>query len=1255
MSDLQTSTALASSSLAHSFAMPTPVPADTDDVELRILYDPFKPEEVEVHQLVFEEGKTLGEYLGDLDPEQTWMVFHNGVEVEDYEAEADRPVAATDSIGILLVPQGGDGFKSVLRIVMQAAAVALAFVPGVGWAAALAINVAVGLANAFLLTPKPPKTNNDQEERAYGIDGAKNSATEGIVYPVVYGEYRVAGNFCDSFTVNQGDDQYLYLRSILNDGLINSVSDIEVNEQPIENFKQVSARIALGELDQPANDWFNRSVVQVNKSAKLDTSWVYHTTTGEVDKLRFDVVFTQGLVTISEKKGTYSGRSVTFECQYREVDPVTKEPIGGGSWSNMGIGTPEDYFRNDYTRSVDDVFGARFTTDIDRVTLHGRVSPLSIAENTPRIQYRPVGSSTWQNVPGEWDEDTAEQDRYIYDDANDGTISGPTNATPSVGFTRDFDLTPGQYEFRGVDGAVIEQATGYPTSGSNRYTVSDSRTRQIRKSFETSRVNRGYYETRIRRTTPTSTNKYILDEVFLSDVGEIGLDKIRLSGVANIALKIKLNDQLNQIPTLSAKVRGCVLQEYDKYGNPTVKRWSANPAWIALDILLSQERGAQYSKSRIDWPAWVRFAQYCDDNNLTYNGVFVTAGALGEAYREVMRVGHAMPVPLGTKLSVAIDCPRKPKMLFGKGNIIEKSMNVAYMGLKERANDFEVQYFDRNDGNKQKSIRYVDQKAVTFNETPRKASVTLKGVDNIEQARAELWRMIYSNRLLLRTVTLEAPLEAIGLNIGDVAIVEAPSVNYSESGRIKRSLPGGYEFEVPEKLSMVQGETIKLLVHIPSVNRSPVERTVASVVGRQVMLDASEGALTGDEQNEANRIVEVGGKDYEIDQAVPGATYHTITLVDAAHGIQVGDKVGLWQNDDVAERTVEAATEQPGGATVLRLASSEDSLGDVTGSNYAFGVESYVRREMALTGVAGEGIERRTLTFTDYDERIYAAGEVDIPIPTVNPSERKVRQVRNLLVDYENISEPNRGLVNVRAHWDASQVINYGGSDIYASINGAAYRRVGTATGATEFQMQAQPGDHILLRVVPFNLRGDRASYIKAKTVSVTLEVEYASLDAPVGVSATSVAFEVDGTVELDFAPPADPTGIQDYEVQYKRTVDQVWISHGYVSSGPVKVSGLPTGSYEFRVRSNSKTSTSVWVEDEVTVVVVPGSLMANWNSSNDRNATPVLAPTLPASGVVEHTLNRDGSANISFEWEWGGDEAEIDGFIVNIENTPPS
>lgn len=52
----------------------------------------------------------------------------------------------------------------------------------------------------------------------------------------------------------------------------------------------------------------------------------------------------------------------------------------------------------------------------------------------------------------------------------------------------------------------------------------------------------------------------------------------------------------------------------------------------------------------------------------------------------------------------------------------------------------------------------------------------------------------------------------------------------------------------------------------------------------------------------------------------------------------------------------------------------------------------------------------------------------------------------------------------------------------------------------------------------------------------------------------------------------------------------------------------------------------------------------ANFNGRNDRNGASIAAPTIAADGTaVDHTINTDGSVDISFEWSWSGSNPDID------------
>jgi len=1061
-----------------------------------------------------------------------------------------------DTVSVVLIPQGGNTFKSILRITLQVAALAAYFIPGVGPLVATAINVAVALINTFVLTPRAPKLgkNQDTSGTSYGIDGAKNTATEGVPVPVGYGEFRYAGNISDCYTENVGDDQYLYMRTILNDGEIDSISDVELNEQALSTFSDVEFRWSKGAASDQLNNWFSRAIVPVNKSIKLDTTWTTHTTTTPVNQVRLDVTFPQGLVSIDDKKGTYKNKSINLEIEW--------SPAGQNAWQSVNASSS---FKHTVTNPMStavvtpangSIGATAFVSELE-IQNALKANPNAVVE----VLYRPVSSTgIWVSMG------TRPLAGYTASGSVvDASIAGIIgwNQVPGVNF--DFQasgMDDGSYTVMTSLGVISEYAVAGNVSGSSTHTVSDNRTRQIRKSFESQTLPTGIYDVRIRRTTPQSTSQNEIDEVWLTDVNQITNDQVALLGRANMSIKVKLNEQLNQIPTLTAKVKYSVLQEYDEEGNPTVRRWSANPAWATVDVL----RRVNYGLSRIEFAQMVDWANYCDANSLTFNGVFDQEGNVADAIATITRVGEANPLRLGTKFSVAIDRPTAPRMLFGAGNILKDTFKITYSSLADRANEFEFTYFDKTNRNKSAVVRYVDPNAVQFGDMPRPVAMSLPGVDNFAQAHRELWRALYSNRLLVRNIEIGVPLEALGISIGQVALIEHNAMNWEVSGRLKAGSTTT-QLNLDQPVTMTAGVTYGALAHLPAVKRGQV--TLSSIVGKRLM-------VTGDPSFVGLSIerVIIAGNDYQVVRMEAGASVHTITLEDVPQPAAAGSIVELWDTDVVEEVNVSSVTADALGAlTVVHLATPL-SVAPAEFANFAFGEATKVKRPYRLRSITGEGVDTRTLGFMEYNEGVYAAPEHDIPIPTVPTSAKDVKHVTGLGVDYQPVIQPSRTFLNVHLHWNAAGTVNYGGCDIYMSLNGGAFRSIGQARDTTEFTLTLAPNDQAILKVIAFNKLGFRAPMNEAPIVGVNVDVKHLKVSTPTAGTWTAEAvtmtqgaysvpaFKVAGTVDNPLADHID------YVYREAGTTD--WISDGLsLASSPERylTKIVPGASYDLGVR----------------------------------------------------------------------------------------
>ena len=126
------------------------------------------------------------------------------------------------------------------------------------------------------------------------------------------------------------------------------------------------------------------------------------------------------------------------------------------------------------------------------------------------------------------------------------------------------------------------------------------------------------------------------------------------------------------------------------------------------------------------------------------------------------------------------------------------------------------------------------------------------------------------------------------------------------------------------------------------------------------------------------------------------------------------------------------------------------------------------------------------------------------------------------------------------------------------------------------------------------------------------------------------------------------------FGVRAYRIVDQDVSAGGILQSAIVKATA--SGENPYQPASSVAFSGNV----SGTVNNVAGSTLTtaatNFNARNDRNATAVVAPTVAnAAGTIDHTINNDGSADVSFDWSWSGTEADIDGFIVYVHDNGAS
>lgn len=228
--------------------------------------------------------------------------------------------------------------------------------------------------------------------------------------------------------------------------------------------------------------------------------------------------------------------------------------------------------------------------------------------------------------------------------------------------------------------------------------------------------------------------------------------------------------------------------------------------------------------------------------------------------------------------------------------------------------------------------------------------------------------------------------------------------------------------------------------------------------------------------------------------------------------------------------------------------------------------------------------------------------------------------------------------------------VTSGAGEVLYRSNGTAYSLVGTQGSAKLEQVLLVEAD---------KTEGLSAQY--------TLKVSAGKAIAGFGIAATDRA----GVPESAFIVQADKFALTTpYNFSQENTptavsVGQTW----YKPSTLVSYRATATGTGGWVVYTPvvpfvvDTTTGSVYIDGSLRVggssaptFTTVGSATTNFNTRNDRNAAAVVAPTIASDGTaIDHTINTDGSADISFEWSWAGTEADIDGFVITAYSATTS
>ena len=673
-----------------------------------------------------------------------------------------------------------------------------------GYLAAAAVMFLGGSLISKFMAPKIDTGKYQTEDPTYSWNGVQTMDAQGNGIAITYGKVKSGGQSLQKFTTNDGDDQYFNWLVSAGEGPL-TISNIKLNDNPIENFESVFYDTREGSNEQDIIDGFGDTFV--NKSVGYELA---------NDEWRVDYV----------DSNAANGVVVELEC-------------------SQGL-----YHANDN--------GSLGTAWIDpqiECALDGTDDWIVIAAAGPNVKYNTLGiyTNATKINPGRYkvsvfpkieENDTKKWTVLIYTDIIKDRYSNSFTEDDVDG-----DLQVGPFMVPKAN--VISKGRYYRTT-LDVYVdsrISGAKSGVVRRQFRIDNLPAGKYKVRVTVTARSAAVDSTRDgvKIWWTQCNAIIYDDFSYPNTALVGIKAKATSQLSgSTPQLTFIKERANVWVWSPNANDYIERPANNPAWAAYDFIHGAKRLYNINtksyefvydgvpKELMLYDQFEAWAANCDTMNLKINIEIVTVSDFWTIVnQDIAPIGRGLVVQFGTKFGCIYDHASQPVQLFNMGNIIQGSFEHSYLGAEDRADVLEITYFDA-DNDYEKSVITIyadDYDAVDIPNQP--TQLTYNGITSHEQAYREGKYQLYCNKLLQETITFKADVEAISCQVGDQILVSHDVPQWSFSGRIDKvntdgSVVVGLDIE---EIAIPEGETWGIMVR-NSADNTLTTYTVAEVSGK---------------------------------------------------------------------------------------------------------------------------------------------------------------------------------------------------------------------------------------------------------------------------------------------------------------------------------------------------------------------------------------------------------------------------------------
>jgi predicted phage tail protein/sulfur carrier protein ThiS len=685
-----------------------------------------------------------------------------------------------------------------------------------GYLAALAVMYVGGMIISKM-TPKP-QLDIATTSPTYSWNPSTPLTGQGHSLGIIYGTVRPTLTILAQHVTTDGEKQYLNILLCAGEGPIDSITNIKINDNPIENYG-IIPDIRLGANNQTVIDNFNDTYADQPLSYELELAgaWIKHQTDGNAaEGLEIEFSFPSGLYHVNDD-GALAAASVTLEAQYRKVIEGQGDE---DNWINFFAGGKKI---NSMTQNGQPYNGAGAIYNVS-ATAAAIVETWTITcieqanGGFPVITYGKKFSVTG-SVSGAKANAVAGQ-RY-----SNGLIVFDINTYYTCGVGFSFQIEIAEY---------------------NSVMIGAASSSMVRRTYRVDHFTEpDQYEIRTRCTAKSGITARDTTRVYWSQLSAIMYDDFVRPGKVLIGIRALATGQLSgSIPNITCVATRSTVYVHNPVTNTYQAKPANNPAWASYDLIHRAKLIYNFEtqmddiivfgapKEKMIYQDFVDWADFCTLKGLQVNYFLDKADDLWTALREIENCGRGKVILKGTRYSAICDKPGTPVMMFTVGNIIKDTFKEEFLPMKDRANAIEITFNNAAKNYERDILTVYSDDWESSDRIKHPTQISLNGIISHEQAFKEARYRLRINKYWKRSVSFEADVDAISCQVGDVILVQHDVPQWGFGGRIM-TVVNSTTLKLDATVTLEANETYSIYVRHGETDVI-MEKTIAAAAQERV-------------------------------------------------------------------------------------------------------------------------------------------------------------------------------------------------------------------------------------------------------------------------------------------------------------------------------------------------------------------------------------------------------------------------------------